>query len=127
MSIVTDRPDEADDTLPAGSVCVAVIEYTPAANVVNVHDTDNDATEPTTHVEPPVAVNVTDPPISPTVAFTVGVVSIVTRSELLEPESLDESRDNEDGAVGATVSRMIESSAATGAASTLPAASVATV
>lgn len=107
MSIVTDRPDDADDTLPAVSVCVAEIEYTPAANVVNVHDTDNDATEPTTHVEPPVAVNVTDPPVSPTVAFTVGVVSFVTRSELLEPESLDESRANADGTEGAVASRVI--------------------
>ena len=43
---------------------------------MNVHDTDNDATEPTTHVDPPVAVNVTEPPVSPTVAFTVGVVFV---------------------------------------------------
>ena len=71
--------------------------------------------------------NVTEPPVSATVTVTVGVVSLVTRSELLEPESLPESRVGATGAEGATVSRMIESSADPGAASTLPAASVATV
>ena len=93
---------------------------------MNVHDTDNDATEPTTHVEPPVAVKVTDPPVSPSVAFTVGVVSFVTRSELLEPESLDESRANADGAEGAVASRVIVVDDVTAEAGPVfPAASVA--
>ena len=89
---------------------------------MNVHDTDNDATEPTTHVEPPVAVNVTDPPVSPTVAFTVGVLTFVTRSELLVPESLVESSARAAGAVGAAVSYVIASEVL--AEFPLPAASV---
>jgi len=52
-------------------------------------------------------VNVTEPPVSATVTVTVGVVSLVTRSELLEPVSLPESRTNDDGAVGAAESRVM--------------------
>lgn len=64
-------------------------------------------TELCTHVEPPVAVKVTDPPVSATVTVTFGVVTLVTRSELLEPESLLASNDIPDGAMGAVVSRVI--------------------
>ena len=45
VSIVTDVEAETTDVLPAASVCVAVIEYDPAAKTANVHDTDNEATE----------------------------------------------------------------------------------
>ena len=69
---------------------------------------------------------VTDPPVSATVTVTVGVVLLVTRSELLEPESLLASNDIPDGAVGAVVSRvMVVVAVAAEAGPVFPAASVA--
>ena len=104
VSIVISTGPETVETLPAVSVWVAVTECTPAVSTENVHDTDVDVTEFTTHAELP-AVNVTDPLVSPTVAVTVGVVSLVIRSESLEPVSLPEVRANELGGTGATESR----------------------
>ncbi len=66
--------------------------------------------------------NVTEPPVSDTVAVNVGVESFVMRSELLDPVSLDESRVGAAGAVGAVTSMVIV--VVFDVADTLPALSV---
>ena len=73
-------------------------------------------------VPPNEEVNVNDPPVSPVVTDRLGVVTLVIRSELFDPESLAVASTGAEGASGAEISMLM--TVLTDTAETFPALSV---
>lgn len=125
VSIVTTTAMDAEDVFPARSVDFAVIDRLPAANDPVVHEKDPVAglamqALPVADVAATNSCTVVEVSAVP---LNASVSDDVTRSELDEPESLDESSVRPDGADGAAVSTVIES--AVDEIETFPATSVA--
>lgn len=122
VSIVAVTAALTGEGLPASSICTAENVHSPFDRaVVNVQDSDGLPTFAITHVTSALpgleAVTTTLLPISSPVRSRVGVVSAVTRSDELTPESDVGARAMPDGAEGADVSIVTESGADVGESS----------
>ena len=110
VSRVNDVDDPAGDTLPAGSVRVPDTDHVPS---VSAGDKSHDVADPMVYVqllvtEPFVAEIVATSPVDPPETENVGVVSLVTSSELDRPVSEAVARSGTPGADGAVVSLVTE-------------------
>lgn len=102
--VIGNAGDDGNDTLPARSVCTAVISQVPSDKDPRSHDVAGRTYEQDTGVEPALeAVIVTVSPFTaPTgVADMVGVLSLVRLSVLDVPRSEAAARSTADGALGA--------------------------
>src|SRR3569623_1472257 len=104
VSIDTDRPDDADDVLPAASVALAVTVWLPADSADDVIDQLPPVAVPVpSTVVPSVSYSVTVLPLS-AVPVKVGVVSLVMLSVLDLPVSVPAVISGVEGVLGAVVS-----------------------
>lgn len=105
------EPDTDEETLPATSVCTAVIVHEPSTSVVRSHVeplVEPDIVHVTSGCSARLAVTVTVPPFSAAITEMVGVLSLVRPSLELEPESLEVASTTEIGALGDAVSIVTE-------------------
>ena len=109
VSMVIDNAELAVETLPAGSVKVAIVDQVPSASVGRSHDVAGRTYEHETVSDPLVAVMVMVSPAEPPDADMVGVLSLVALSVDEDPRSDAVARSTAVGAVGAVVSTVIVS------------------
>ena len=124
VSIVIDSAEPDVDTLPAGSVNVAVTDQVPSARAGRSQDDAGRRYEHDTVSDPFAAVIVMVSPAEPPDADMVGVLSLVALSVDDEPRSDVVARSTAVGAVGAVVSNVTDDAGLVGDA--LPAGSVTT-
>jgi hypothetical protein len=109
-SIDTGSGLEALDVFPAGSVNLAVMDHVPSASVPRSQPPPGSVYVHVTSADPLLAaVMVTVSPALPPDALMVGVLSAVTLSVLLDPESDAVARPRPDGADGADESTLMDS------------------